>query len=199
MVIAEDNCEYKQLQYWNTRYEQEQEFDWFKQYRDLRPILRQFFPAQPCSILMLGCGNSSLSQDMYSDGFTDIVNVDYSDVLIQRMSLKYPHMRWIVDDVQKLEFIPNESIDVCLDKGTMDALMCDKGDVWDPSPELIEDCRKEVDQVMRVLKPGGTFIYITFGQPHFRLRHLERPGKWQVQVQTIGDSFHYFIYSMVKL
>lgn len=33
--------------------------------------------------------------------------------------------------------------------GTMDALMCDEGDVWDPKPEVIEVVKKEVDEVTR--------------------------------------------------
>ncbi len=31
----------------------------------------------------------------------------------------------------------------------MDALMCDEGDVWDPKPEVIENVKKEVDEVVR--------------------------------------------------
>lgn len=59
----------------------------------------------------------------------------------------------------------------------------------------------EVDEVMRVLKPGGLFFYISFGQPHFRLSHLERPN-WENGVKTtvIGDGgvLQYFLYQMKK-
>lgn len=81
--------------------------------------------------------------------------------------------------------------------GTMDALMCDRGDVWDPSEELINDVKGEVDEVQRVLKVGGTFLYITFGQPHFRKRHIERDC-WNIDIKTMGDAFHYFFYTMIK-
>lgn len=38
-------------------------------------------------------------------------------------------------------------------KGTMDALMCDRGDVWSPDEELIRTVKEEVDEVVRwVLK-----------------------------------------------
>lgn len=99
-------------------------------------------------------------------------------------------------DIRHLQF-GDESFDVVIDKGTMDALMCDKGDVWDPSEELIAEVKAEVDEVVRVTKVGGVFLYITFGQPHFRRRHLERPC-WDVKVQTMGDAFHYFFYTMKK-
>jgi ubiquinone/menaquinone biosynthesis C-methylase UbiE len=81
--------------------------------------------------------------------------------------------------------------------GTMDALMCDRGDVWDPSEELIAEVKGEVDEVVRVLKVGGAFLYLTFGQPHFRKRHLQRDC-WEIKTTTMGEAFHYFFYSMVK-
>ncbi len=99
-------------------------------------------------------------------------------------------------DVQNMHKVETDSFDVAIDKGTMDALMCEKGDVWDPSPQLVEDVKKEVDEVNRILnKKHGRFIYITFGQPHFRQRHLIR-SNWDITVEKIGDAFHYFVYVM---
>jgi SAM-dependent methyltransferase len=102
-------------------------------------------------------------------------------------------------NVQNLDRIADGSFDVAIDKGTMDALMCEKGDVWEPSEQLINDVKLEVDEVQRILRPGGVFVYITFGQPHFRRRHLERPGVWELETRRIGDTFHYFIYIMRKI
>lgn len=83
----------------------------------------------------------------------------------------------------------------------MDALLCSSGSVWSPSEEIIESCRQEVDEVLRVLKPGGLFIYISFGQPHFRLPYLNR-NEWVggVKVTTLGDGglLQYFFYKMEK-
>lgn len=31
---------------------------------------------------MVGCGNSKLSEDMYDDGYKDIINIDISDVVV---------------------------------------------------------------------------------------------------------------------
>ena len=86
-------------------------------------------------------------------------------------------------------------------QGTMDALLCSSGSVWSPSDEIIQSCKDEVDEVMRVLKPGGRFLYVSFGQPHFRLPHLQRPG-WENGVKTIvigeGGILQYFLYEMEK-
>ena len=83
----------------------------------------------------------------------------------------------------------------------MDALLCSSGSVWSPSEEITQSCQREVDEVIRVLKPGGRFLYISFGQPHFRLAHLERT-EWEngVKTTTIGDGgiVQYFLYEMKK-
>jgi EEF1A lysine methyltransferase 4 len=88
-----------------------------------------------------------------------------------------------------------------MSQGTMDALLCSTGSVWSPSEEICLSCKQEVDEVMRVLKPGGRFLYISFGQPHFRLQHLERTG-WESGVKTtvLGDGgiVQYFLYEMRK-
>lgn len=45
-----------------------------------------------------------------------------------------------------------------------------------------------------LLKPKtGRFIYLTFGQPHFRRPHLLR-DQWHIETRTIGDMFHYYLY-----
>jgi len=147
---------------------------------------------------MLGCGNSTLSQDMYDDGYRNIVNVDYSAVLIEQMRKRHgqvrPEMEWHEMDVRNLSF-QAESFDVAIDKGTMDAMMTVKGDVWDPPQQVVDDCTKEVDETLRVLRKGGLFIYLTFGQPHFRRRFLTRPGT-TLEIQELGDAFHYYLYIM---
>jgi len=147
---------------------------------------------------MLGCGNSTLSEDMWDDGYRNIINVDYSAVLIEQMRKRHaqvrPEMEWHEMDVRNLSFQAG-SFDVAIDKGTMDAMMTAKGDVWDPPQQVIDDCTKEVDEALRVLSKDGLFIYLTFGQPHFRRRYLTRPGT-TLEIKELGDSFHYYLYIM---
>ena len=43
-----------------------------------------------CKTMIIGCGNSSLGFDLYKEaGFTNIDNIDYSSVVIERMLAKY--------------------------------------------------------------------------------------------------------------
>lgn len=63
----------------NERYCEEGDnstFDWFKDYSQIKDLLAQVIPDKSLKILMLGCGNSALSEDMYNDGFQNIINVD---------------------------------------------------------------------------------------------------------------------------
>ncbi|KAJ2726215.1 hypothetical protein GGI07_000692 [Coemansia sp. Benny D115] len=201
-VLPASNVEYGSREYWQQRYLQEtnETFDWFKTYKDLSPIFARHIPNKKSRIVMLGCGNSTLSGDMYDAGYQNILNVDYSDVVIEQMRQRTMHqteMTWEVMDVCDLK-IADRSVDVALDKGTLDALMCDKGDVWQPSEELCRKVAGEVDEVDRVLRAGGKFIWITFGQPHFRRRHLERDS-WTIEIERLNDGgFDYFVYIMTK-
>ncbi|SAL96635.1 hypothetical protein [Absidia glauca] len=201
-VVPDDPTAYKTKEYWEERYQKEDAdttFDWFKTYEELQPLLNEHISSKDASILILGCGNSTLGEDMYKDGYRNITNIDYSKTVIDNMKERCgdtPGMTWLEMDIRDLKF-DNASYDIVIDKGTMDALMCDRGDVWDPSEELIAEVKGEVDEVVRVLKVGGAFLYLTFGQPHFRKRHLQRDC-WEIKTTTMGEAFHYFFYSMVK-
>ncbi|KAF8523008.1 S-adenosyl-L-methionine-dependent methyltransferase [Gautieria morchelliformis] len=210
-LLPNTNEQYETKEYWDQRYRKrvipidyeapDASFDWFKSYSQLSDIIHEF--VMPDSrILMLGCGNSTLSEEMYDAGYTKITNVDFSPVLIENMrakhTIKRPGMQWLEMDVRSLTFERN-SFDVAIDKGTMDAMMTTKGDVWNPSPQVIENCTKEVDEVLRVLcSETGVFLYLTFGQPHFRRRYLQRDGT-TLHVRELGDAFHYYLYVLLKM
>ncbi|KAJ7625681.1 S-adenosyl-L-methionine-dependent methyltransferase [Roridomyces roridus] len=203
MSLPVSNEEYGEKAYWDERYSQEPaddaSFDWFKTYDDIAPLLRELIPRKDARILMLGCGNSTLSQDMYDDGYENIVNTDYSSVVIEQMSRRHtekrPRMEWLEMDVRDLRF-PDQSFDIAIDKGTMDAMMTAKGDVWDPPQQVVDDCTAEVDEVIRTLKKDtGVFIYLTFGQPHFRRRFLTRPDT-KLRIKELGEAFHYYLYTV---
>ncbi|KAG4135128.1 hypothetical protein ERO13_D08G197540v2 [Gossypium hirsutum] len=114
--------------YWDSRYIQEAggAFDWYQRYSSLRPFVRRYVPTSS-RVLMVGCGNALMSEDMAKDGYEDIMNIDISSVAIDMMRRKYefvPQLKYMQMDVRDMSFFPDESFDSVMDKGTLDSLMC---------------------------------------------------------------------------
>ncbi|KAH8520122.1 hypothetical protein H0E87_001545 [Populus deltoides] len=105
--------------YWDARYVQEAEsFDWYQRYASLRPLVRRYIPTSS-RVLMVGCGNALMSEDMVDDGYENIMNVDISSVAIDLMRRKYEHMpqlNYMEMDVRDMSFFPDESFDAVIDK-----------------------------------------------------------------------------------
>uniref|UniRef100_A0A9I9DU47 Methyltransferase n=1 Tax=Cucumis melo TaxID=3656 RepID=A0A9I9DU47_CUCME len=97
--------------YWDARYLHEAgSFDWYQRYSSLRPFVRKFISTS-ASVLMVGCGNAVMSEDMVKDGYEDIMNVDISSfALCVDLSMLVPP-----------RFTPGLLI---LGIGTLDSLMC---------------------------------------------------------------------------
>ena len=110
-------------------------------------------------------------------------------------------MKWEVFDILEQFPHPDNSFDLAIDKGTLDALIIDEADHWEIEDEVYEKSAKYFRNVFNCLKPGGTFIQITFGQPHFRQRLFEKCGlDWSINVRTImpDHSFHFYCYECTK-
>lgn len=78
-----------------------------------------------------------MSEEMYADNYRNIVNTDYSPVVIEMMKKKcesMDQMSWLVMDINNIEFEP-ESFECVLEKGTLDALLVDEKDPWNMSEE----------------------------------------------------------------
>lgn len=129
---------------------------------------------------MLGCGTSRLSEELYDSGFSSITNIDYSPSAIELMSAKHrgkEGMSWQVVDATALSF-PDGYFDAVLDKGTLDSVLCGENSTSNATKMLAE--------TSRVLKAGGNYMVISYGQPESRLTYLEKEDyKWRVTVHTI--------------
>lgn len=110
-----------------------------------------------------GCGNSSLSVEMYEDGFQNILNIDYSDVVIKKMREKYAlliGMEWQVMDICNMSMLEQESFDVILEKGTLDSMLVNEKDPWSLSDEaeaMIDNVLTQVRINSRNLFTAGLF------------------------------------------
>ena len=92
---------------------------------------------------------AGLSEDLYADGYQNILSTDYSETIIEAMSKRSPHLQWSVMDMREMVVVAEGSFDAVLDKSALDALWSDGGSQWDPSPSVREDVGRAVNEVYR--------------------------------------------------
>ncbi|XP_040205701.1 EEF1A lysine methyltransferase 4 [Rana temporaria] len=197
---------YKESGYWDTRYERERALpeagghEWFGPYEDFAHLVRRQLRSG-LRALVLGCGTSSLSADLYAEGVSPIISIDYSPICIKEMTERnadIPEISWMVMDARQLQF-PDESFDLVIEKGTLDSMMVDEKDPWNITPATVNLVDEVLSEVSRVLTPSGCFISVTFSPPHFRTRHYAQlKYDWSVSCDTYGRDFHYFLYTLLK-
>jgi 2-polyprenyl-3-methyl-5-hydroxy-6-metoxy-1,4-benzoquinol methylase len=80
---------YGDKDYWDERYTENvgSTFDWLETYDQLKELL-SLFVEKNHKILNMGCGNGELHEDMYDDGFHDILNIDISGVVVEQMKAR---------------------------------------------------------------------------------------------------------------
>ncbi|CAN7993928.1 unnamed protein product [Ixodes hexagonus] len=163
-LLPKTSTEFASEKYWNEFFQKRGKaaFEWYGEYWQLCGTLYKYLKKSD-KLLVVGCGNSSLSADLYDSGYTSNVSIDISGVVIQQMIEKYgktrPHIQFQQMDASKMEYT-DEEFSVIVDKGTVDALTPDKdvGTVAKLSGVFVE--------ISRVLRVGGRFICISLLQRH---------------------------------
>ncbi|KAH7513570.1 uncharacterized protein LOC107433368 [Ziziphus jujuba] len=176
---------YGEAWYWDKRYAQESagSFDWYQKYNSLAPLIRLYIP--PLShhrnrILVVGCGNSALSQGLADDGYEDVVSIDISSVVVEVMQRRYsdrPCLKYLQMDVRDMSGFQTSSFDAVVDKGTLDSLLCGNNSR--------QNATKMLEEVWRVLEYEGVYILITYGAPLYRLRLLRDSCSWTIKLHVI--------------
>ena len=209
-MASNSDKELSQASYWNSRYTQsqaassEESYEWFRTFAKLRPFLTKHDPPPDLEsagprILHLGSGASTLPADLYSLGYRLQTAFDFSPVVIAAMRTKHADLEvnWKVMDVRQMAF-PGGSFDVAIDKGMLDAML--NGSIGDPEDEVKQNVGPYIDEVARVLKKDGLWLYVMFRQPHF-IRPLLQRDVWRVEVEVLQDesgAFEYFGWVMKK-
>ncbi|KYM94841.1 PREDICTED: methyltransferase-like protein 13 [Cyphomyrmex costatus] len=168
-LLPKAHEEFSHAEYWNTFFKKrgKKAFEWYGEYPELCGTLSKYIKIKD-NILIVGCGNSTLSMSLYDVGYRNIVNIDISHIVIKQMcdinnsirpDLVYEHM-----DATQMTY-SDEKFSVILDKGTLDALMPDTKET------TLSTVNKYFKEITRVLRNGGRYICISLLQEHI-LRKL---------------------------
>lgn len=175
---------YSSPKFWDEHYKGQEKtlYDWYvgwktklRDGRELREWLQDSIDVTS-EVLMLGCGNSPMSLDMYEAGYKKLHNIDVSETVISQMKerhgAKMPQASWDVMDAEKLVF-GDGSFDVVVDKGTLDAVSTDSTKI-----------KNVIGEMRRTVRAGGTFVSIGSKS----LDELQNPTGFQCQVDEITES-----------
>ena len=168
--------------YWEERYDEQSgtTFDWLEDYESIKPIIDNLGIKKEYRILNVGCGNSEFSEKMFDEGYTHNYNIDICQNVIDFMRNRNRDKKGLhfdVMDVCEMAY-KDETFDLIIDKSTTDALLC-----ADHSFMIVAKMLKEIS---RVLKTGGYYLIISYGQPENRMIHLERDHlAFDIQIYTI--------------
>ena len=77
----------------------------YGEYQDLCGLLHKYVKVKD-KVLVIGCGNSMLSSDLYDVGYHGITNIDVSDAVIKQMNErnneKRPEMKFLKMDMMQV-------------------------------------------------------------------------------------------------
>ena len=158
------------------------------------------------SVLMLGCGNSRLGEDilthyidvqksmneyrekqdiiMGSFHIPKIIQCDVSPHVVNTMTqrcqafIDSKQMSIVQDDATQLTLIENGSIDAVVDKGLMDALFC---------ANQFEQMQQVMASVHRALDVGKVFLFFSFSRPEFLMQAAASTANITKSTSNIDD------------
>jgi hypothetical protein len=121
----ETNKQFAEKSYWDERFVEEDEFDWLCSFKQCAEHVLPLLGSKESNprILLVGVGSSSFSADLYDAGYRNLVNLDFSEVIIDKMKKENeelrPEMQWVCMDMLDMKGFPDASFDVVLDKAAM--------------------------------------------------------------------------------
>ena len=215
---------YGTSKYWETHYtnDDDETYDWLLTFPKLRSILVEHAGTSSLSkrsrlqVLIVGCGKSTMPEQMYDAGWKTMHAIDISKTVIQHMKKRQINRKngkrgrkgltFQLQDALKLsknnQF--HEKYDFIFEKSTFDALLCTRN-------ESTLTIKLYLENIYHSLKFGGTFMIISLGPPKRRLSKLKQPGlDWQIIVNEIpkpnmdgfnvrdDDERYIFVYILTK-
>ncbi|XP_034565871.1 eEF1A lysine and N-terminal methyltransferase [Notolabrus celidotus] len=174
--------EFSSAEYWEKFFKKrgERAFEWYGDYNSLCGVLHRYIKV-PDQVLVVGCGNSELSEQLYDVGYKHLTNIDISETVVthmnQRNAERRPGLTFQQVDATQTPY-EEGSFQACLDKGTLDAMA---------SEEEGALARSMLSEVGRVLSVGGRYVCVTLAQEsviRLAVEHFVQLG-WAVRLHCL--------------
>ncbi|XP_952873.1 uncharacterized protein TA07190 [Theileria annulata] len=176
--------QYFDSNYWNAYYDGDDEhIEWYDSWVDISKNIPLEIKVDS-RVLHIGCGSSSLGIDLFNSGVESVINADFSEVCINLMKKKYPHLTCkllksyscldILLDALDIDTKFSENFfDFIIDKGCLDSILCHEN--------YQEKVQKLLENFYTCLKVEGYLIVISGGNPEERLIYFNN-DVWKVEV-----------------
>ncbi|XP_055800295.1 eEF1A lysine and N-terminal methyltransferase isoform X2 [Salvelinus fontinalis] len=176
--------EFSSAEYWERFFKKrgEKAFEWYGDYNKLCGVLHKYIKPRD-KVLVVGCGNSELSEQLYDVGYRHLTNIDISETVVNHMNQKNakqrPDLTFQMVDATQTPY-EDGSYQAALDKGTLDAMA---------SQEEGALAGRMLAEVGRVLGIGGRYVCVTLAQESvikLAVEHFIQVG-WAVRLHCLGD------------
>ncbi|KAK6314016.1 hypothetical protein J4Q44_G00154750 [Coregonus suidteri] len=176
--------EFSSAEYWERFFKKrgEKAFEWYGDYNKLCGVLHKYIKPRD-KVLVVGCGNSELSEQLYDVGYRHLTNIDISETVVNHMNQKNakqrPDLTFQTVDATQTPY-EDGSYQAALDKGTLDAMA---------SQEEGALAGRMLAEVGRVLGIGGRYVCVTLAQESvikLAVEHFVQVG-WAVRLHCLGD------------
>lgn len=184
-LLPKSKSHFAREEYWDKFFKYRKDsFEWYAEYEHLKPLLNRYIKQNDC-LLVIGCGNSSLSADLYDFGFKNNTSIDISDVVIKQMDHKYNRngerngLQFKCMDVFDMKFGDN-CFNVVIDKGTLDAIASDDSNASNLN------INKMFEQINGVLKTYGRYICVSLLQSDILKQLIDwfsLNGNWFIRIE----------------
>ncbi|VDN20541.1 unnamed protein product [Gongylonema pulchrum] len=186
-VVPESSASFRDPSFWKQFYKNASDsFEWYGDFNTFGSILIKYLKSTD-KILQIGCGNSELAAQLYDNGYRAVSSIDIDqgviDKQIARNKTLRPELQFSCCSALDLRS-PEDSYNVVLDKGTLDALL--------PSEKegAAEEVQKMFAEVCRVLTFGGRYIVVSLAQEHVLrvfLSYFLKNVNFMIRIEKISD------------
>lgn len=196
-LLPNSFSQFHDKQYWDDFFKERgnKAFEWYGSYHEFSEFIYSRINP-PDSILVIGCGNSDFSSQLYDNCYHNITNVDFSDLVINEMRNKNrnrTNMSWLAADMTNMNDISHLSFNHVFDKGALDALLSEN------KVEILAKATQMFNEIDRVLTCNGTYMcislaqdfvikaFLSFFQPA-KPSQLLHQSRWKVQIEVIKSN-----------